>query len=254
MIFSRQVINKHEVCKVSFIDDQELLALAEKQAKAKAAHTNIHAPSARKRTFQEVYNAQLLGTLADLACSQLLQKYFEQYTPGTFAVIRYDDIRKNNYELPDQFDIQIVPIKACSSVLTEIEIRSSVCNRIPMDAMIRTWHILGWYVTDNKPGEKIRDFYMRPIYHYTKYASGPEYQLAQADKHLKDGSLDLYIVGGATSQILEEDGQLDRGYGLLQEGATYQIVQIIHALAMGAFLKSVLSFCQQKLNNPIAAE
>jgi hypothetical protein len=99
--------------------------------------------------------------------------------------------------------------------------------------------VLGWYSTGSKPGEEAKEFYMRPIYHYNKYNENVEYKLSDADKHLYNGNLDLYIVGGATKEMIASDGLEDRGYGLLQEGATYQIIKITKALGIEEFLKVI---------------
>ena len=58
-----------------------------------------------------------------------------------------------------------------------------------------------------------------------------------------DGSLDLYVVGGATSAILRSKGSIQAGYGLLQTEATYQVVPILEALDIEDFLKAVFLLC-----------
>lgn len=248
MRYTRLTVAGHDVCKVDFLDDQETLSRVVAQAQAKAPYTHLNNPSARRRTEQEVYNAQLLGTLADKACSELLRSYLDKYTSGRLTAERYDDVRTNEYKKPDQFDARVTnPEK--NSVLAEVEIRSSVCNRIPLEPMVRTWHVLGWYVTQDKPAEKIRDFYMRPVYHYNLYGSDQAYQLRDAETHLMSGALDLYIVGGATPEILESNGEVQRGFGLLQEGATYQVVRIRDSLGVNDFLRSVMELCESRENS-----
>ena len=242
MKYTRSEAAGHDVCKVAFLEDRETLDQVISQARSKAPYTHLNNPSARKRTKQEVYNAQLLGTLADKACSVLLQLFLDKHAPSRYTAQRYDDVRTDEYKRPDLFDTRVVTTGG-ESVLAEIEIRSSVCNRIPLEPMIRTWHVLGWYVTQDKPVEKVRDFYMRPIYHYNLYDAGKAYELKDAAEHLMNGALDLYIVGGATLHILETRGEVQRGFGLLQEGATYQVVRIRDSLGMGEFLNSVISLC-----------
>ena len=235
----------HDVCKVAFLDDVETLDLVVSQARAKAPYTHLNNPSARRRTKQEVYNAQLLGTLADKACSALLQSFLDKHAESRFTTERYDDVRTDEYRRPDLFDARVIDSDQ-GTVLAEIEIRSSVCNRIPLEPMIRTWHVLGWYVTQDKPAEKVRDFYMRPLYHYNLYDGGKAYALRDAEGHLMGGALDLYIVGGATPQILETRGEVQRGFGLLQEGATYQVVRIRDSLGVGDSLETIMELCASK--------
>ena len=238
-------IDNYEICKVNFVLDEQMIKTAYSQAEAKSPFTNIHNPAAKKRTNLEVFNAQLLGTIADIACSNLLKQYMDKYSPKQFTVQRYDDIRINQYQKPDLFDTEIV----CAGneiKLLEIEIRSSVCNKMPISAMLKKWHILGWYVSQNKLIEEVKDFYMRPIYHYKKFHTSPTYFLKDAIKHLEDGNLDLYIVGGASSDILKEFGEIQQGFGLLQDGATYQVVSIKKGLQIRLLLEEIRNFCVLK--------
>lgn len=245
MKYTRSTVAGHDICKVEFLGDTETLNRVRLQAAAKAPYTHVNDPAANKRTEQEVLNAQLLGTLADKACSALLQRYFDKYASPPLAVQRYDDVRIDEYKMPDAYDTRIVAPHD-GTVLAEIEIRSSVCNRIPLPPMVRSWHVLGWYVTQDKRAEKIRDFYMRPIYHYNLYDTKEAYRLRDAERHLTGGALDLYIVGGATSDLLETRGEVQQGFGLLQEGATYQVLPIKNALGVGDSLNTVLELCRSR--------
>lgn len=230
----------HRIYKVEFDFDEPLVEIAKEQAGRKAPYTHSGDPSARNRPNQEVYNAQLLGTLADVACQSLLQSYLDVNANQPVRVIRYDEVRTDNYQQPDRYDIRIIS-GADEQLSKEVEVRSSVCNRVPVSRMLEIFHVLGWYVTQNKPGEEIRDFYMRPMYHYNLFRNraAPEYRMNDAENHLRTGALDLYIVGGATPQMLQERGEIQRDSGLLQIGATYQVVSIKSALDAIAFLEEV---------------
>jgi hypothetical protein len=247
MKYTRSTVADQDICKVTFLADQKTLNYVISQAQAKAPYTHINNPSAKKRTKQEVYNAQLLGTLADYACSDLLRSYLNRYAPIPLITERYDDIRTDEYKKPDMFDTRVLN-PTNNKVLSEIEIRSSVCNQIPLEPMIKTWHVLGWYVTQNKPAEKIRDFYMRPIYHYNLYNTGKPYALRDAESHLMSGALDLFIVGGATPQLIETEGEVQKKFGLLQEGATYQVVHIKNSMGVGESLKAIMDLCVSRVD------
>jgi hypothetical protein len=234
----------HDICKVGFLDDEQFLEHARSQARSKAPYTHPSDPSGDKRSERAIFNMQFLGTIADIACSNLLEQYLDKYAPDLFEVERYDDIRVDNYQRPDKFDTRITSLGG--QTLVEIEIRSSVCNKIPVAAMVKSWHVLGWYVTQNKPTEKIRDLYMRPLYHYNLYETGPAYEASNAEEYLMDGLLDLYIVGGATPEILRERGEIQKDYGLLQEETTYQVVGIRKSMGTGDFLKTALELCQSR--------
>lgn len=242
MNFIKQTFQGHTIVKVDYHDDA-IRQKAYDQAAAKAKYTNRNNPAAKRRTDQEVFNAQYLGTLADLACSHLLQESLNLKGSGSLSVERYDDVRMDNFMHPDLFDARVT---RNGQSLAEIEIRSSVCNRVSLERMLDIWHVLGWYVTANKPAEKIKEFYFRPIYHYNRYRTRVEYKLADAAKYLADGSLNLYIVGGATADLLEQHGEVQPGWGLLQEGATYQVIAIRKALDAPEFLDNVYQYCISK--------
>jgi hypothetical protein len=244
MKYRIQRVADHAIFKVDFLTNQTRLQRAIDQAQAKAPFTHRNDPAARSRTEQEVFNAQLLGTLADIACCDLLQAYFNQQNARHFSVERYDDVRTDNFERTDLYDARLI---YGDQLLAEMEIRSSICNRVSLERMIQIWHILGWYHTADKATEKIREFYIRPIYHYNKYGSNSTYTLAKANSHLLEGDLDLYIVGGATAQILEDKGEVQTGWGLLQRGATYQVVPITEGLDAREFLATVLNFCSNAI-------
>ena len=242
MKFTKHTIRGHTIMKVDYHDDG-IRQKAREQAAAKAKYTNRNNPAARRRTDQEVFNAQYLGTLADLACSQLLQTSLSQEGSDSLSVERYDDVRQDNFMHPDLFDARVT---RNGQLLAEIEIRSSVCNKVSLERMLDIWHVLGWYVTANKPAEKVREFYYRPIYHYDKTQTGVEYRLADAAKYLADGTLNLYIVGGATTDLLDQYGEVREGFGLLQEGATYQVIAIRKALDVPKFLDTIYQYCISK--------
>lgn len=246
MKYDRLTVAGHDICKVSFLHDAETLGEVVSQAKAKAPYTHRNNPSAKKRTLQEVFNDQLLGTLADKACCDLLQSYFNKYSPAPLAVERYDDIRTDEYKERDKFDARIVALDK-GKALAEVEIRSSVCNQVSLARMINIWQVLGWYTTQDKPAETVRDLYMRPIYHYNLYNKGKRYETRDAEELLMSGALDLYIVGGATPHILETRGTVQEKFGLLQEGATYQVVDIKEAFGVGDFLKEAMNLCVSRL-------
>lgn len=142
MEYETLTVRGHNIRRVLFLDDDETMAHVVSQAKAKAPYTHRNDPSARTRSPQEVFNAQLLGTLADKACSDLLQSHLNEHSPIPLAVERYDDVRTDDYKERDKFDARI---KAPSEdkTLAEVEIRSSVCNRVSLERMMEIWHVLG---------------------------------------------------------------------------------------------------------------
>ena len=216
----------HVTAKAVFLNDPEVIQKAQTHAKAKVSFTNIHSPAARQRSDAEIYGAQLIGTLADMAVSTLFRRYLEKHSPQQFTVVRYDDVREDEFQEPDQFDARVYSFDG-KEVIAEIEIRSSVCNRIPIARMATYFNVLGWYTTKNKPAEVVRDFYVTVIYHYNQFQNGPQYNPIHTADYLLQGALDLYIVGGATDKLLIEHGEVRFQRGLLQDGATYQTIPIL---------------------------
>jgi hypothetical protein len=239
MNFTQRVIYDHTICYAQY-DDADL-EFARTQAQAKAPFTNIHNPAARRRSPTQVMNSQLLGTLADLACSNLLQQYF--YEQGTRLVAeRYDDVRTDNFRDPHPYSIRIMTPDRV--VLADIEVRSSVCNKVSVERMLQIWHVLGWYETAIRdPENPPLDFYMRPIYHFNRFKQ-ETYSIDDVELYLANRDLDLYIVGGATREQLQQLGEVQREYGLLQDSATYQVLQILRAMDVPHFLNSVLTYRQ----------
>jgi hypothetical protein len=233
MVFTTQVLNGHEIRKVQFSAGD--LAQARTQAEAKVPFTNANNPAARTRTTLQVRNSQLLGTLADLACANLISDFFTARNVP-LSVQRYDDIRTDRFQNPHPYSIRVLgPRNTCHA---DIEVRSSVCNRISVARMIDIWHVLGWYITAARPDDTLVDFYMRPIFHFNRFNTDT-YSLDNLERYFDEGAIDLYIVGGATRTQLVSHGEIQRGYGLLQEGATYQVLPIRQAMDVPAFLTAI---------------
>jgi hypothetical protein len=236
MNFTQSVVSGHTNCHAQY--DGAELAFARTQASAKAPFTNSHNPAARRRSPTQVMNSQLLGTLADLACSNLLQRYFSEQGSRLVAE-RYDDVRTDNFRDPHPYSIRI--LNPDRTILADIEVRSSVCNRVSVERMLQIWHVLGWYQTAIREAENPPlDFYMRPIYHFNRFHQ-ETYSLNNVERYLTNSDLDLYIVGGATKEQLQQFGEIQQEYGLLQDRATYQVLQILRAMDVPAFLNSVLT-------------
>jgi hypothetical protein len=236
MNFTQHAIQGHTICHVQY--DAADLAIARTQAAAKAPFTNVHNPAALRRTPTQVMNSQLLGTLADLACFNLVQRYFRDQHSALIAE-RYDDVRTDNFRNPHPYCIRI--LNPDRTTLSDIEVRSSVCNRVGLQRMLQIWHVLGWYETAVRPADNpILDFYMRPIYHFNRHAQ-EDYSVENVERYIADGALDLYIVGGTSRDQLQRDGETQPGYGLLQDRATYRVIQILRAMDVPAFLNAVLT-------------
>lgn len=234
MRFEKMVIGGHVILRVLF--DAAVLELAAEQSARKASYIHRNDPSGRRRDAAEVDSQNFLGTLADLACAHLLDGYFKKYRLP-IEVIRYDDVRTDDFREHDQYDIQL----SVGNVGYLVEIRSSVCIYLSLSSMMRKWQILGHYITEVKGAtETAKPFYLRPIYHLSSFAENRQtqrYQRTSSFDLIRTGELQLYFVGGATHDLLMEKGRNEAGRELKQGHAQFRVLNIMDGLDARAMLQ-----------------
>lgn len=230
------VIGDHQILRVAPDTDAMALALTQSYLKAEKVHKD--SPSGRPRDPQEVLSVNYLGTLADIVCARLLESYFKKHNIK-IGVVRYDDVRKDEFKNPDEYDIKLTALGRDHLV----EVRSSVCQLLSLEEMIGKWHILGPYESSTKGGtETVKPFYLRPIYHlstYEKNKKSKEYKITKAREFLHNGELKLYFVGGATSALLEEKGRNEETYELKQNKANFRVLDITNGLDAKGMLEQI---------------
>ncbi|MBC3935630.1 hypothetical protein H8K47_09675 [Undibacterium sp. CY7W] len=229
MKFEQISIGDHLILRANLENGSESISLAQNQAFKKAEKVHKDAPSGRKRNFDEIRSQNFLGTLADIVCARLLKAYFKKHHLD-ICVTRYDDVRTDDFEDHDQYDIKL------SSQGRDylVEIRSSVCIYMPLNSMIRNWQILGPYASSVKGvTETEKPFYLRPIYHLSSFEENKKtnkYQRTSADEMIGRGELQLYFVGGATNAILQAKGRNEAGQELKQGNAEFRVLDITDGL------------------------
>jgi len=232
-------IEGHNILEVEVKEDRELLQKAENYARRKSAHIATADPSGRVRDTQEILNQNFLGSLADIVCAEVLMKYFSKHNLP-IQVIQYDAIRIDRFLQPDLFDIKLVSDSHNEYI---VEIRSSACIYISLKRMVKEWQVLGPYSSSSKGNfEEDKSFYMRPLYHLDNYQENIRSKLYSKEsgmEYVKSGKLKLYIVGGATDEMMRLRGRNEAGEELKQGRAEFKVVNILDALDVIDFLGSV---------------
>jgi len=238
MKFEKIDIGNHVILRAKLESDNENIALALKQSAQKAEKIHKDSPSGRRRNTDEISSQNFLGTLADIVCARLLESYFKKHKLE-IDVTRYDDIRTDNFEDHDQYDIKL----SSQEVDHLVEVRSSVCIYLSLDSMIKRWQILGPYASSTKGiTEVVKPFYLRPLYHLSSFEENKKtnsYQRTAAQELIKSGDLQLYFVGGATSAMLEERGRNEAGQELKQGKAEFKVLDITDGFDAKQMLEAI---------------
>ncbi|HCI2634411.1 hypothetical protein [Pseudomonas aeruginosa] len=238
MKFEKLDINGHIILRAMLELDKDADTLAQAQSARKAEKVHRDAPSGRRRSIDEVNSQNYLGTLADIVCARLLEGYFKKHCLK-IDVVRYDDIRTDDFQDHDQYDIKL----STQGREYLVEIRSSVCIYLSLAAMISRWQILGPYISSAKGStETAKPFYLRPIFHLSSFEENKKtngYQRTTAPELIRSGDLQLYFVGGATSGILEEKGRNEAGQELKQGKAEFRVLDITDGLDAKEMLDTI---------------
>lgn len=231
-------IHDHTILNVVVEGDVDHIQLAYEQAILKAEKVHKNDPSGRRRDKDEIVSQNFLGTLADLSCAKIMQRYFKKHQK-LISVIRYDDVRTDNFQEHDQYDIMLV----AQEQQYLVEVRSSVCVMLPLEDMIRRWQVLGAYVSEAKGvTETCKPYYLRPLYHLTTYETNKRkkrYQKRNSFNLISTGELQLYFVGGATGELLESKGRNEEGYELKQGKSKFRVIDILDGLDAKEILEEI---------------
>lgn len=218
--------------KLDHIADKALFEKAKEQGDKKAQYTNVHNPAGDVRKPEDVVAAQRLGTLADLAVAKTLRDAF-----GTrLTVIRYDDIRDDEFKEPDKFDIAIeTPDK---SIRKLVEVRSSIARYLgKKQQLFGAFRLLGWYASGNKPGESLKDYYFQVIFWIPKEVQkkkekGSSYSFQEIFDLASKGQVEVLVFAAAPKYLLEDDkkAKYESQETLHQKAATYRTMRLYETL------------------------
>lgn len=208
------------------LNDSEQMAFyqrAKVQGLAKAPFTHAAAPDGQRRPMIVIEARQILGTTADAFTAQILRENL----PEEIEVIRYDNIRTDNFEHNDLFDIKLKR----GDTEKIVEVRSSIALFLPTPArVIPQFRLLGWYSTANKSSEVKRDYYFQPVFILKDRALATDANArtfpSQSPRYFEEGHIDLYLLGCATRKDLEDNGKETSEKELLQTDAVYQTLKL----------------------------
>jgi hypothetical protein len=229
-----------EILKVDVLGSPDIINQAEGIAEKKADYIKKGDPAGRQRGRTEIVSQNFLGALAEIACTRLLRTYFKKYKIP-LIVESYDEVRTDNFKDSDLYDIRLTS-KYSQWI---VEVRSSICLQKSLSGLINDWHILGPYQTEIKGNfETEKEFYIRPMFHLKRHRENYQerfYRRSEGMQRLKNGEIDLYILGGATADIMSgEKARDDKGETLKQGESSFRVVDIKDGLQVDKFLESIV--------------
>lgn len=240
-------IHDHTVLLIGNSEITKLIEKAEIQSRLKAENVHPDDPSGKKRMDEEISSQNFLGILAEIICEEILKSYFRKYNVQA-DVIRYDDIREDNFKNHDLFDIKL----SNGDYEKLIEVRSSVCCYLSLEDMISKWQILGPYQSEVKGVSEIeKPFYMRLLYHVIDYEKNRKdhfYNRASGIEHLKKNNLMICFVGGATTELLEKHGRYTEQTEFKQGKTIFKVVDILHGLDAKELLQAIAEDIQNDMH------
>ena len=213
-------VNDHSVVEIEF--DSNDINSAISVANAKVQFINAHNPGGILRSTEVIKNRIIAGKLADSAVLSMIQQCINHWgLADSYAVREYDKDRVDNFENPDPYDLELINTKTLET--KTIEVRSSFCYRLaPVSKIVEKLSVYGWYTSANKPVEPPRDWYFQVIYYLRPKDVPDEHglNLKTFEDQVQAGSVEGYVVGGASRQLLEISG-VDRTD---QDGASYRAI------------------------------
>ena len=185
--------------------------------------------SEKKRDKKTLKNDNNSGLIAEYACYEFLKAYI-----GKEAILKPSNISSKN-----QIDIELFGGKKT------IEVRSS-CIRNGIDFAVfgkdpkdkhhtQYFDVIGPYHNNYKPSEVLKDYYMRAIYHC---------EIDKFDDLLKNERLNLYLTGGATKEMLEDDALYEVKHLKPKDGevdieSDYRVIPLSKSLEIDEFINII---------------
>ncbi|MCG3462914.1 hypothetical protein L7G72_13865 [Xenorhabdus bovienii] len=227
------------ILKVDILGAPEIISQAQIIAEKKAKYVREGDPAGRMRDESERISQNFLGALADISCTRLLRTYFRKHN-FPIKVESYDEVRNDNFEHADKFDISLTS----DYYQAVVEVRSSICIKKSLQGLINDWHILGAYQSKEKGNfETEKEFYIRPMFHLKRYKDNYKenfYRRSEGMQLIKNGEVDLYILGGATAEIMSGHKAWDeKGETLKQGESNFRVIYIKDGLQTKDFLELI---------------
>ncbi len=225
------------IVKVNLDISSDLISRAARQAKLKVLHTIQAGQDGRERSQELKLQNQFRGMIAEIYAVELIKSWLANSNLNNCEVIRYDDVRTDNFESPEnEYDIKIR--NNLNDKIIKLESRSSLTYKRNLVQAINDLDIIGPYISSAKPKETYVDYYIRPLYHNKREMKAEEFSV-----FLKQGLIDLYFVSGCSQQTMLEKGIYKN---MKQSSARYKCLPITQSSDILLFQNHLV----KKLNTP----
>ena len=177
----------------------------------------------KARSPEMKYQKQLMGILAEIYSQLLLEEIVaDAQLKGNWQVVRYDDVRTDNFRSPaNEYDIKLSSKAADKSFI--IESRSSMAHNRSLENAIKQFDIIGPYVSATKLKEDYSDIFIRPLYEFTPWEK-EKYNPEKFSSYLENAEVKLHLVAACTKKEMLEHGYLK---SMSQQGTQYNSLKIL---------------------------
>lgn len=241
-IFTIKDIN-WKVIKAEIDFNSQEYSIAIDQANKKSQYTMAASQSGSNRSSKVKYNMQLMGIIAEIACKKYLEKVIKENSFSNFwSVIRYDDIRTDEFKSPEnEFDLKIEQISNKSENFT-VESRSSITHDRSFQTGLEKYDIIGPYTSIAKKEEGYNSIYIRPLYEYINYHK-KDYLQENFEHLLRKKEIVLYLVAGCTKSDLDAKGIIK---SMGQGNSKYKVLPIIQSTDIIEFQNIILKLLEKQ--------
>lgn len=220
-----------QIVKVKLDIHSDFISRAARQAKQKVLHTIQAGQDGRERTQKLKLQNQFRGMIAEIYAVELIKSWLADSDLNNCEVIRYDDVRTDNFETPqNEYDIKIR--NNSNNEIIRIESRSSLTYKRTLPEAIHDLDIIGPYISSTKPKETYVDYYIRPLFDNQKPMKAEEF-----GEFLKNGWIDLYFVAGCSKKLMVEKGVYK---SMKQSTSKYRCLPITKGLDIIKFQQEII--------------
>ncbi len=226
-------IGEWNIVKVNLNPKSELIIRAARQAEQKVKYTIQAGQDGVKRSNALKLQNQFRGTIAEIYAVELFKTWLANSKVSDWEVIRYDDVRTDNFEKPNnEYDIKVQK-NGTENTVYKIESRSSVTYKRNLIEGINDLDIIGPYISKTKTKENYVDYYIRPLYNNLKVMKAYEFS-----DFLKKGLVDLYFVGACSQKTMIEKGTYK---SMKQSSSKYRCLPITQGSDILQFQKELIA-------------
>ena len=207
----------------NYTSDKEVLDSILAKVEVLNANVNKHSSGGEVRSSEIRKNKLAGGLLAEHAflelITQLTKKHNMQFEMLGSTFSQDGDLESMGF---NQIDLSVILKKK----KLEMEVRSSYSYKTSFERLLGfplindkgAFSLIGWYVSQNKPNEVKKDFYIFAIHYYNPSDTIQRFK----------NSVEINIVAIASKDTLQKLGYNDN---LKQEGALFRIINPINSIS-----------------------